>query len=180
MTLFWMSFSKLLSQDAFSHPHRLWNLWDWDTLLPWPGKRSLPIQVLPLPLAPTSLLPLLLLSCCIISVSGFLLHGTSQSERGSGAVKQRQDFIHLARWPLESWLETGHWSPGLRAEPYISPSPSSSCLPHGNKGPILPHEFSMLHNMLFYNRTNEWVVAHTYTNRFLQIPPRCLQTTSQL
>lgn len=77
------------------------------------GSKFSPIQFLPLPLAPTSLLPLPLLGFCIISVSGFLLHGTSQSKSDSGPVKQRQDFIHLAHGLLGSWLET---APGPGAE----------------------------------------------------------------
>lgn len=80
---------------------------------------------------------------------------------------------------LTPWILAGNWrwSPGLRAEPYISPSPSSCCLPHGNKGPILPHEFLMLYNMIFYTHTNEWACAHVYTPRDSdKYHPQCPQT----
>lgn len=97
------------------------------------GRKFLPIQFLPLPLAPTSLLPLPLLGFCIISVSGFLLHGTSQSKRLGQSNKGRISFTWHAD-PLDPGWKLGTGAPGLRAVPYISPSASSCCLPHLRQG----------------------------------------------
>lgn len=69
------------------------------------GRTILPIQFLPLPLAPGSLLPLPLPGFCIISASGFLLHGTSQGERLWGS--QTKAGFH-SPGTLTPWILAGN------------------------------------------------------------------------